>query len=120
MKDASARGRAAKNKGKVGEREAAELLKRYGFTARRAQQFAGGATSQDLAHDLDGFHIEVKRTETLSVYEAMAQARRDAKVGSAPLVLHRRSGKEWLAVMRAEDLLELISTYVFEPGGTND
>jgi Holliday junction resolvase len=113
-KSASARGRASKNKGKRGELEVAKLLADYGFTGRRGQQFAGGNDSPDVRSDLEGFHIEVKRTETINVYVAMAQAMEDRKPGEIPLVFHRRNSKPWLVVMHADDLLRLLNQYVFE------
>ncbi len=95
-------------KGKKGELEAAALLREYGFEARRGQQYSGGGDSPDVVHSIPGVHIEVKRTETLSVYKAMGQAKEecDKKI---PVVLHRRNGKEWLAIIPAQDLLRLLA-----------
>lgn len=101
-------------KGKVGEREVAALLKQYGFEAKRGQQHAGGADSPDVVHDMDGFHIEVKRVENLSLYTAMDQAIRDSQ-GSTndPIIFHRRSRKPWLIIMDAEAFLRLMVKYVY-------
>lgn len=96
----------ANQKGKRGEREAAGLLKEYGFEARRGQQFSGGGDSPDVVHNIPNVHIEVKRTETLSVYKAMEQAKEDGP-GKVPVVMHRRSGKEWLAILPMKDLLRM-------------
>ena len=103
-------------KGKAGEREASALLREFGFKARRGQQYSGGGDSPDVVHNIPNTHIEVKRTETLSIYKAIGQAREDsAGTGNVPLVLHRRNGKEWLAILPAKDLLrtirELINLY---------
>ncbi len=100
----------SKLKGNRGELEVAALLRKYGFKARRGQQFSGSPDSPDVKHNIRGFHIEVKRTETLSLYEAMGQAERDAKASDRPVVFHRRNGKDWLVVMRADDLLKLIAS----------
>jgi len=97
-------------KGKAGEREAAALLRKYGFEARRGQQFSGGGDSPDVVHNIPKIHIEVKRTETLSVYKAMQQAREDGHK-KIPVVLHRRRGKEWLAILPAENFLALLKKY---------
>ena len=94
-------------KGKVGEREVAALLREHGFTARRGQQFSGGGDSPDVVHSIPNVHIEVKRTETLSLYKAMEQAREDC-AGKVPVILHRRNGKEWLAILPASDLLRTL------------
>ena len=105
----------SKNKGKVGEREAAELLREFGFEAARGVQYQGGADSQDLKHNMTGFHIEVKRTERLKMWDAMDQARNDAKQGDVPLVLHRANRKDWVVILDAKQFMELLNRYVFEP-----
>lgn len=98
----------ARDKGKRGEREVAELLRDAGWSARRGQQFAGGGDSPDVVSSLPGVHIEVKRTESLSIYEAMAQANEDKREGEMATVWHKRNGKEWLVVMSAKDFLALM------------
>ena len=98
-------------KGKRGEREVAALLRDYGFEARRGQQFAGGGDSPDVVHTMDGYHIEVKFTEALSLYKAMDQAIEDCKPGDTPIVFHRRKHKPWLAIIDAESLVDLIQTH---------
>lgn len=96
-------------KGTGGEREWASFLRAAGFDARRGQQFSGGADSPDvICEDLRNFHFEVKRTEALRLYPAMAQAVQDADGGPTPVVVHRRNRKEWLVIMRAEDWLDLV------------
>lgn len=108
MKTPSQRGRAAKQKGKAGEREVAELLRAYGFEARRGVQYTGGGDSPDVVSNLPGCHIEVKRTETLQLWPAMAQAAEDSKPGEAPLVFHRPSKRGWIVIMNAEDFLGMM------------
>lgn len=105
----------SKEKGKVGEREVAELLRKHGFDARRGQQFQGGPGSPDVVHDMDGFHIEVKRTEAFRLWDALDQANGDKKRGEQALVFHRSSRRPWVVVMDAEEFLRLVSTYVYEP-----
>lgn len=95
-------------KGKVGEREVAELLREFGFEAKRGQQHAGGADSPDVIHSIPGWHIEVKRTETLNVYKAIEQAGADNPLAYS-MVLHRRNRKPWLAVVNARALLALLA-----------
>ena len=53
-----------------------------------------------------GLHLEVKRTERLSHYLAIEQAEADAGEHS-PLLLHRRNGKRWLAVLYLDDLVDV-------------
>jgi len=98
----------SRQKGKRGELELAAWLRERGIEARRGVQYQGGAESPDLVTALDGYHIECKRTERLSLYDAIEQARADALDGQTPLVLHRRNRGRWLAILDAEDLLRLI------------
>lgn len=103
-------GRRSRNKGKRGERCAArELSRALGVPARRGQQFSG-VEGKDVQVELPGLHVEVKRTEKLSLYPAVEQARRDAAVDEVPLVLHRRNGKSWLVILELEDLMHLVRT----------
>jgi len=102
-------GSMSKNKGKRGERElAGELRRLFGVDARRGQQFHGGSDSPDVVADIPGIHIEVKRTERLSLYPAMRQAIADAGAGKVPVVFHRQNHEDWLAIVRLNDLPELI------------
>jgi hypothetical protein len=103
----------SKQKGKRGELELAEFLREHGFAgAARGQQFKGSPGSPDVM-GLPGHHIECKRVEALSLYDAYAQAVRDAGPGSIPIVAHRRNGKPhhplpWLAILSLDDYLLLV------------
>ena len=100
-------GRRSRDKGKRGERTAARELSRVlGVPARRGQQFSG-VEGKDVVVGLPGLHVEVKRTEKLSLYPAVEQARRDAAADEVPLLLHRRNGKPWLVILELEDLKHL-------------
>lgn len=94
-------------KGKRGELQARDLLRRFGFEARRSQQFAGSVGSADLTHDIPGVHVEVKYVERLNIQEAMEQARRDCG-DLVPVVLHRRNGTDWLVTLPADEFLRLV------------
>ena len=100
-------GMMSKRKGKVGEREVAELLRQNGYEARRGQQYAGGGDSPDVI-GLAGFHIEVKRTENFQLYSALEQAIADRGYGEVPVVFHRRNGRQWVVVLDASDFLDII------------
>lgn len=97
-------------KGAAAERELANLLKARGYEARRGQQFAGGGDSPDVI-GLPGYHIEAKRVENLSLYKALDQATRDAGVDNTPLVVHRRNQREWVAILRLEDFLNILEKH---------
>jgi len=92
-------------KGKVGERELANELKRYGYQARRGQQFSG-IEGEDVV-GLPGIHIECKRVELININKAMDQAVEDAKPGDMPAVFSRKNSKPWLVTMRLEDWIKL-------------
>jgi len=103
----SVRGRKSRDKGKRGERElASELQRLFGVAARRGVQYHGGSDSPDVVSDFDSIHFEVKRTEKLSLYPAMQQAVNDAGA-KVPVVCHRPNNKEWLAIVRLNDLPQL-------------
>lgn len=101
-------GKMSRDKGKVGEREVADLLRQHGFEARRGVQFQGGHDSQDVHHNIPGLHIEVKRVEKLDMTSAMAQAKADAGSGRVPAVFHRKSRQDWLVTLGAEDFMRLV------------
>ena len=116
----------SRQKGKVGEREFASLLREHGFDARRGQQFSGSPDSPDVVSDaLAWLHVEVKRVQNLNLAAACAQAEGDqtgsgltgAKPGRtkklAWVVAHRRNHASWLITMRAEFFFDLIRE--FEP-----
>jgi Holliday junction resolvase len=104
----------SKSKGKLGEREAAELLREFGFNARRGQQFSGSPDSPDVVSDMEGFHIEVKRTaKQTDLFAAIEQAKRDRKEGEDALVFHRKDKKDWIVAMDAREFLRLANKYVF-------
>lgn len=100
-------GKASRDKGKIGEREVARILRDAGFDARRGQQYRGGAGSPDVV-GVPGFHVEVKRTEQLRLYDAMQQARDESGEGEVPVVIHRRNRHGWVAIMDLSDWPDLV------------
>jgi len=100
----------SRDKGARGEREFCRCLLAHGIGARRGQQYKGSPDSPDVCTCLDGFlHFEVKRVESFNAYKAIDQAAADAGPGQSPVVAHKRNGKPWLLVMRADDLLPLLA-----------
>ena len=95
-------------KGVRGELELAQFFRDHGIDARRGQQHAGGGDSPDVVHSLPGVHVECKRTETLQLWPALAQATRDAAAGCAPVVFHRPSRKPWIVILDASAFLQLV------------
>ena len=93
-------------KGAGGERELAKKLREYGYDCRRGQQFSGANGDADVV-GLPGIHIECKRVERLNLEDAMAQARRDAREGEIPVVMHRKTRSPWMVTMTLEDWVEI-------------
>jgi Holliday junction resolvase len=96
-------------KGCRGEREWRDQLREAGFlNARRGQQFSGGTDSPDVVcPELPTIHFEVKRVEAGNPYNWHDQATTDAG-SKIPVVAHKRNGRRWLAILSAEDLLDII------------
>ena len=91
-------------KGKTGERELANELRKNGYDCRRGQQYKGGADSPDVV-GLPGVHIECKRVEKLNLEAAYEQAVRDAGE-DIPAVFHRKNRKPWLVTLSLKDFME--------------
>ncbi len=101
-------GRMSRQKGKRGEREAAaELGALLGCDARRGVQYQGGPDSPDVVLEGIALHVECKRTETLNLYSAIEQAKKDAPQGSVPLVWHRRNGRQSVVIVETSRLIDL-------------
>jgi len=96
--------RREREKGKRGEREVAAKLCAFGFDARR-----DGRLDDDLAHDVAGVHFEVKRCETLKIPQWSRAAADAAGPDRTPIVVFRRSGESWKAVVEFDYLLELLA-----------
>lgn len=96
----------SKRKGSRGENELANILKEYGYDAKRMQQFAGGVDSPDVS-GLPGIHIECKRVENLNIHKAYAQAERDADGQAIPAVFHRRNREPWMVTLKLDDFMEI-------------
>lgn len=100
-------------KGKRVERKWRDVLRAAGYTsARRGQQFSGSPESPDVVcRELSEFHFEVKGVERLNIWEAAAQAVRDASANQIPVVAHKRNGTNFLVTLRAEDFIKLVQSH---------
>lgn len=101
----------SRDKGARGERELAKKLKEYGYECRRGQQFCGANGDADVI-GLPKLHIECKRVERLNLYDAMAQAKHDARKGELPAVFHRKNNCKWLVTMEIDDFMKLYSAWL--------
>jgi Holliday junction resolvase len=100
----------SKKKGAAGERELSSKLKEHGYNTRRGQQYCGVNGDADVV-GLPGIHIECKRVEKLNIYDAISQAKADAKKEELPTVFHRKDRSEWLVTMTLEDYMKMYKAY---------
>ena len=100
-----------KRKGKEGELELAHKLEEYGYKTKRSVQYNGKDGQADVI-GLPKIHIECKRVEKLNIYDAIAQAKRDAKNGDMPTVFHRKNRCNWLVTMELKDFMLLYDGYI--------
>ena len=82
----------SKQKGNRFERKIAELLREYGYNARRGFQFRSGQEEADVV-GLPGIHIECKHVENLNLEKALQQSERDAAKDEIPIVIHKKNRK---------------------------
>ncbi len=106
----------SKQKGARGERELAKVLRAHGFKTRRGQQYCGANGDADVV-GLPNIHIECKRVERLNLYDAMAQAKSDAKQGEIPVVMHRKDKCDWLVTLSLEDFMKIYKESDYCEGG---
>lgn len=100
----------SRRKGAVGEREVVRFVEERGLHAMRTAplQANGRANAADVVIPaFPRLHIEVKRSESLSVDAMLRQADRDS--GEAvPVVFWRRNRKEWQAGMPLDFFLTVL------------
>lgn len=103
----------SKSKGKRGELEICQELKKYGYDCRRTVQYNGKADEGEAdILGLKGLRIEVKRVEKLNIYNAIDQAKRDAKNDDMPTVFHRKNRCNWLVTMELDEFMKLYDGYI--------
>lgn len=104
----------SKKKGGAGEREVVDLFKKYGYLARRSQQFCGksGDASDVILPEFPEAHVEVKRTETISIYKVLEQVVADNKhLKPLELIFHRRNQQDWVCIMPEKTFFTLLKGY---------
>jgi Holliday junction resolvase len=101
-------GRRSRRKGSRGELAFRDLLRSYGFKAIRTGR-GYGAPKDDISHDVEGIHFEVKFSEKWLLPKWLRQAETEA--GSrTPVVAFRRSRGRWYVALPAEDFLSLVQS----------
>ena len=100
----------SKQKGARFERLLASKFRDYGYEARRTAQYCGNTGDASDVVGLPYIHIEAKHVERLNIYEAMDQAKRDAKAGGGdklPAVFHKKNNHNILVTMEFEDWMQM-------------
>jgi hypothetical protein len=110
-------GRMSRQKGKRGEREcAAELAEQlnmtYGVDVRRGVQHQGGPGSPDVVLEGVPIHVEAKRTERLSLWPALEQAKADAPAGTVPMVWHKPNRRDSVVIVETSQLVALAEAII--------
>lgn len=100
----------SREKGKAYERHVAGLFKSEGYEARRGQQYCGANGDADVV-GVKGIHIECKAVERLNLYDAIAQAKKDAKNGELPVVVHKKNYCKDLVTMEFSEWIKLYREY---------
>lgn len=97
---------AERRKGARGEREVVAILRAHGLPVDRTARQGGLSVRGDLT-GVPGYHIEVKRQETIRLPAWLAQAR--AECGAdVPVVVHRTSRSSWYATLPLDALARLL------------
>lgn len=96
----------SREKGKRYERHVAGLFKSEGYDARRGQQFCGLEGDADVV-GVPLLHIECKHQERMQLYDWIAQAKRDARDGEIPVVIHKKNHCNDLVTMEFTDWIKL-------------
>ena len=109
----------SKEKGKRFERLVASKLREYGYGARRTAQYCGNTGEAADVIGLPYIHVECKHVERLNIYDAMSQAKRDAR-GKAllPAVFHKKNNCEILVTMEFDSFMQIYRE--FEAGFRED
>lgn len=98
----------SRRKGKRGEREARDVVRRYlGFPQVFRSAQAAGSLSADLG-GTGALHVEVKRPARLGAEKYLLQAERDAEPGKVPVVLTRQDRGEWILMVRVRNVDRLV------------
>lgn len=96
----------SREKGARGERMLAKALRSHGKEARRGQQFSGGSDSPDVICNMPFVHWEMKFKERFNLYEAYAQATRDADEYHIPVVAHKKKYKPIMVILSLDDFMK--------------
>ncbi len=104
----------SKQKGARFERTLAKKLREYGYEARRTAQYCGNTGDASDVVGLPYLHIEAKHVERLNIYDAIAQAKRDAEAGGGvllPAVFHKKNNCNILVTMELDSFMKIYTEF---------
>lgn len=106
----------------LSRREALIAERESGFTSAdddvQEQPTRSKAACDESDAAIPGAHVEVRQCEHLDLYESIDRAAKAAD-GLVPYVAHRNQKREWLVVVRADDLPRLADCVVLMSGPAN-
>lgn len=106
-------GRMSKAKGARYERYIADIFTQAGYVAHRSAQYCGKTGDAPDVVGLPYIHIECKYyKDTAWLNSWMEQAKRDAKDGNIPVVIHKVNYGTDKATLDATDALEMLIEYM--------
>lgn len=105
----------SREKGKAYERHVAGLFRAEGYQARRGQQYCGANGDADVT-GVPYLHVECKAVERLNIYDAISQAKHDAREGELPVVIHKKNYCNDLVTMEFAEWIQLYRAYETERG----
>lgn len=107
----------SKEKGKRFERDLAKRFREYGYDARRTAQYCGNTGEAADVVGLPHIHIEAKHVEKLNLYEAMKQAKNDAKGKDViPAVFHKKNNHNILVTVEFDDFMRIYREFEKQEG----
>jgi Holliday junction resolvase len=114
--------KSSKAKGARFERSLARRFREYGYEARRTAQYCGNTGDASDVVGLPFLHIEAKHQERMSLYEWMAQAKRDAAAGgeNLPVVFHKKNNAEILVTMEFDSFMQIYREFEASMRGAED
>ena len=93
-------------KGAAGEREVVAILRQHHLPVDRTVSNSGVFLRGDLT-GVEGYHVEVKRQETLRLPTWLRQAQNECG-DAVPVVAFRQNRGEWFVALPLDDLAQLL------------
>ena len=102
-------GKASREKGKRGEREACDVLRPiFPEVRRRAMQARSGASDGADLENTGRYHVEVGVGKSISAHAKWSQAYEDSALLHTSIALTRKDRGPWLVTMEAGAWVELV------------